>query len=354
MIETLGVAVGAVSLAVFIFMVLRKRELSRPALEFRYGLSRGYEMDDISARKKRLLKKLPTTSLLFAVGSKPKRDQILAIPFLLRNTGKLPIRNVVLRLQYPADYFVDDEKIVGSEGTVTISKTALRQERNTQVLGSRAHVDIPLGLIRPDESIVTSDWLCFPSHLRKQTQHIQRLWLNSDIPAAVWDLDRLVALCTLHVQLLSEDLPGYERKCRVILLDASTLDEIREQASLLVRAFWNGKFPTPGVYWIPKLPRFLSRHLWPNELIRFELAELVDPQLRQIRDPSGRKLLFELPWESARMPLKFGMPPWLSQPTTAVIRSTEQLERLFYLRRTSQWVQKLKKKRKLRRSRRTR
>lgn len=170
---------------------------------------------------------------------------------------------------------------------------------------------------------------------------MRRMWLNEDVPPAVWDLSSLVALCTLHVQLLSESTSAYHRHCRVILLRASTLDEIKSETDCLVRAFWGGKYPRPGIYFIPQLPRFLSRRLWPNELMRHELAEAVDPHLRRFESRLGEKLLFELPWESGRTLLKLSMPPWLSEETRTTIRSTEQLEELFYRKRVSDLKRRL-------------
>lgn len=345
MVELIGIVSGVIGVTLALVVVLRKREMARPNLQFNLGICRAQNRSDFNRAQRKLLRKLPTTSLLYAIRSSLTRDPVLHVPFLLQNRGKLPIRNLVLRLQYPAIFFSGNDEFL-LENTADICaedhEMHLDLKRNMQHIGTHVSVDVPIEILRPGEKVIAGEWLRFSMDSGDLRTEAEEMDSNSGLPSAVWRLDKLVTACTIHVQLLSEDLPADVRTCRLLLLRTDTEPEFEEHSLQLVKAFWNNKLPKPGVYWIPK---FVFRMPKGQGLGQDELFEVVCPKLALARGGVGEVVSIEIPQASQRTIMRVSVPPWLAQKPMRFVQRTEDLEEVFYAKRLSSLLQKRRAKR---------
>lgn len=294
-IQLLGTLLAILGGILGIAIIVRKRQLAVPKLSFDCGISR-------SMRKHlpRASRNKPSTTVTFGI-SEPgsKKDILFALPFFVENIGNLPLRNITLQLEYPAEYAAPPlEEVQQTFSGVIKLASAYATDRSTVRLGVYTQSRLEIGVLRPGEFILVAEPLALtPYHTLIHDDGVTRNYTEA-LRACSESEASFLALCPIRAFLYCEDIEALHRKIVVVWLKAENVKEAAGRLGGVVRGLWRGEYPKPGIH---------VKFIWENVILK-ELAHIIIPQFLEAPRSGGRILAIEKPLDSEMATIEILMP----------------------------------------------
>lgn len=303
-LAVVGTLVGVMGAAVGVLAILRSRQLSRPVLTFSVGMTRAYPQVADSKVYRGAASKGGPSILVYGAAVPAESYAAFACPYLLMNTSRLPVSNIVMRLEYPSEHVFEEGDIVAEheKGWTVIGYDKQDDvQRRATVVGPVAQVDYTLARLRPGEKIGMFDFIRFGRGRARAHLEAQDAGVGGSLATRLRGVEKLLDFCVLHVFLYSENCPPVSKRILSLWFGARSIQELAPLTREAVRAVWGGKLPEAGLYWNP---------LFWRRLIVPTVVEAVMPELAIMGESKGRACYFEDPLESERGVLTVNMPPW--------------------------------------------
>ncbi|MDD2754083.1 MAG: hypothetical protein PHS80_01015 [Methanothrix sp.] len=307
-ISAISVACSIISLAISTLIALRSKQVYRPVLAFNMGLL------PANTKMRKILKNAAISSIIYSASIPQNSEVAFICPYIIMNDSKLPISNIKLQLQYASKYAVkNDDKIIGiinkgkeMEFQLLTTSSELRNFREVRILGSRAQVCYTIPVLRPEEPHVIYDVVKFlkdDSCINPENRD-EDYGINIELAKKLRMIKKLCGFCVIDVDIYSENCSPTSKRLKLLWFDTNSAKEAIKLADDARKAFWGGKWPTPG--------RYYSKRSWPFkfESIVEERGEAIKPKLEKIEIFRNRFFYFEDPFGSTREIVSLYMPYW--------------------------------------------
>lgn len=307
--SVIGAVSGVIAAAIAILIGLRSKTVYRPDLMFNMGLL--YANLDI----RKVLKKTTISTLIYGASISQNSEVIFICPYIIINRGKLPISNITLTLQYASKHAVNsDDKIIGSidrdneiEYGILSFNPKWDEFHNIQILDSMAQVRHSIPLLRPGEEYVIPDFMKFvkgSSYNKIDNENIE-YGISKELAKKLHKINKLCGFSVIDATLFSENCPPITKRLKLLWFDSDSEEELMMLLNNARKAFWGGKWLSPGRYFTGTWP-------FKVDLMIEEYGEEIFPKLNMIKASKNRFFYIEREdlWASRRNIVTIGMPPW--------------------------------------------
>jgi hypothetical protein len=241
----LGLAAGVIGTGVAVGVAVRARQLSVPRLQ----LSLGH--DDLSKELPRAIRRIRTTALVMG-SPRQTKPHVVAVPIFIHNRGGAPVTDLSLRLQYPSAFLLRDGAAVVDDAVGRAAVFGMREapEREVVTLHNTALVTVNVGLVRPKDTMVVTEFLGLhplrPSDIDQDENDSLLNLRYAEIPG-------FQCLCPLRVFARASNT-SVSADVSVFWFRASSVESLTNFGDALAKRAWDGKRPAPGVYFDPLRP----------------------------------------------------------------------------------------------------
>lgn len=309
-----SLAVAIIGAAFGIAIIIRKQQLVQARLHLHVGWSR---LTWIARNPKlsKLAAKGSLRTLIIGTDSTLCHEALAVCPILLENATRVPITDLRLQLEYPADYLIDGAVIVDHTREIAAVLEPLQgpKERTTFRLTERAWVSFEIPILRPGEKAIIPEVL----HLKP----LNTLALPEDSPnrslihrltQRFANIQEFLTVIPIHVHVYSSNCSPISADVFLVWLHATSMEQLLECSKRWAETLWNGKHPTPGWYFVPRIPWNRWSRVAHQALGVFhqdqqaELSFLSTP----IPESFQPQAAIEAALEAEGAVIAFHMPPW--------------------------------------------
>lgn len=317
--------IGVVGVVFSIYLAYVTRQFSGPSLFFTPGLTPIDErfLQEWSPRK------TPVSTIVYGtINEKKQYNLIITIPYIIKNTGRQPIKNVSLKLTYSYENLIQEPSKVFSGHFLPHSKDSdkhfkvfslaskenFEKHREFYRFRSNAIVDYKIDLIRVGESIVILDPI-----IMKYTENITKGKKENEIKKNYLPLTcrlkkniKLNSYIVVSSSVNSEKVESNRKTFNVIWCDLNSKPNEKVWEHLLGNihdAIWGMPRLEPGIYFKVPFTKEYNR-LVDKARYLLEAVEMVFPYIISTTDNKGNTVNLELFDSSERCHGIIEMPTW--------------------------------------------
>lgn len=305
----IGAISGIIAVAIAILIGLRSKTVYRPDLMFNMVLL--YANLDI----RKALKRTTISTLIYGASVLQNSEVSFICPYIIINNGKLPISNIILQLQYASKYALkNDDKIMGvveKDKEIEIGVLSFNPRwnefREVQILDSIAQVRHSIPILRPGEEYVIPDFMKFVKGYpyNKIDNEDVEYGVSKELAKKLRKINKLFGFSVIDATVFSENCSPITKRLKLLWFDSDSEKELMTLANDARKAFWGGKWLSPGLYF---------KGCWPFkiDILVEEYGEEIIPKLDRIKISKNRFFYIESQnlWESKRNIVTIDMPPW--------------------------------------------
>ncbi|HUT56867.1 MAG TPA: hypothetical protein VNA25_03215 [Phycisphaerae bacterium] len=264
-VGVVGLAIGIIGVLLAITVAVRSRQISRPSMRFHVGLlfERGEVPPKLRGKRTRLF--------LFGTPEQGPDWAILACPYVLENTGKLPISELIVQFVYPTDSLLDSALVIDQKAEIAAKiKLAPAQGREVLRLGDTVQVAYRFPVLNPGQKTLSCEFLKVGRMQAESLKALPLMPTQGNVAAERFaQLDKFLGTVVVRIDVWSATCPPIAEEVVIFWFNAVSLSELETVFRNLSTAIWDGQRPKPGLY-------RKRRHI--GIVPRVELAELVIPR----------------------------------------------------------------------------
>jgi hypothetical protein len=242
--DLISLIVGAAGTLVTVLVAIKGRQLWTPKLELSVGHA---ETKDGLPRAVRSLR---ATTIVFGTVSN-RRPRVAAIPFFLHNPSAVPITDLSLRVEYPGQQLLKDGLLYTVDGATRLIRLTEdpRSGRTAQTILGKAYVEFDVGLLRPRDTEVLTDFLFLhaldlagqPSSQSSDERVVRATNRFRSVPG-------FQAFTPIDIVARSSNGVALATSLNLIWIVADSPATLSAHGDALASLAWSGRRPKPGVY----------------------------------------------------------------------------------------------------------
>ena len=291
----IGLTTGVVGTGWGIYTSVRSRQLSRPSPGLHVGLLEERELLPRSLRKK------SKNTLIFGVPGLRGGHAVIPCIYRLTNPTKLPLTDLTLGLQYPAEFLIDEAAVLNDDETTgTMVRGIMMLEREVVPAADMTFVRYNLAKLRPGETVILPDLMKIPKfNAGEPGSPPEPGEEGARLSNRLQDIPGYFNSCRVHATVWSSNCPPIAKDVNLICFSAGAEKDLERCFGGFATAIWDGKRPSPGFYFKP---------FWMKKPLTVELSELIT--LPKRKPPLTGEAIGRSVMKSARSLGYFDVPPW--------------------------------------------
>ena len=209
--------------------------------------------------------KADETSLLYLLDMPSKAVSIVYCMLRLSNVGDRGIKSVRIEVSYPREYLLDEGVSVPFEDAIAVvevdpkAKEHQRNDRQVQIIGSTAHVNYDVEVLRYKETLVISEPLQI-RHFDKFREASESAYRPAALARRLAQKNGFIDYLRMQVLVFTEE-SRLEDSFDIYSFAGSSEQDVDSAVDAIKEAIWNDTVPTGGVYFIPFSRRFRRSQL---------------------------------------------------------------------------------------------
>lgn len=279
-------------------------------------------ISDQDIKKSTKNKKTNIRSIIFTNDQGTNLKRYINIPLTITNKSNKPIKNIRIQIEYNKSFFIDNDEIINisksksipqidSDGKTLISVKLrnldkdeigeLKKLRQTYIFGDLAYESIEIPLLRPLEGIIIPYYFVLGEKpLENNTQLYSSDYGFKNISKKLNEINELINFFILNVHIYSEDYKPINKIIKVFEVSGSREDIFDKTLKKISMAFWLGKFPKSGIYWIPYIPgrKWFSKKKglteFPTNFIFYEPSVASKTEYIKITTPTNKDIMVHI------------------------------------------------------------
>ena len=261
--SVVGLVVGVVGTVIAVMAAVRGRQLSRPRLLVTIA------PPEPDSTHPKAIRQAPFAGLVVGTAQRASSRQFVC-PILLRNQSAIPVNDLVVRLEYPSEYFINHVVFLDSQKEAA-HVYRFKDDRQGFQMSGMASVNLDLGLLRPGDSVMTADVLQLKPLSKNFTAHeFYDEDLANRIGRRFRDITGLIGIVPINVYIRASNTPPQTFAFTILWLQGGSVSEVGEATIAVADASWEGRRPSSGYYLRPFILRALRKPvLWRKERLRF-------------------------------------------------------------------------------------
>lgn len=221
-------------------------------------------------------KKSEIRSIIFLNDNGTIFDRYINIPFTINNKSNKPIKNIRIQLEYKKSFYINNDEIVNvskSKSIPQIDKEGkniiyaklrnldddeigeIKKLRQTYIFGDSAYESLEIPILRPLEGITIPYYFVLGKKPFDNDTHLYSSDYGfKNISNKLNEINELINFFVINIHIYSEDYRPINKLIKVFEVTGSNEDIFLKTLKKISKAFWLGKFPKSGSYWIPYIP----------------------------------------------------------------------------------------------------
>jgi len=262
-----GFVMGVIGFVLTTAVILRGNQLSRS----RISVIVGPKLPASEVRWQ--IRRLPFACLVTGTADRP-RLRPFAVPFIIENTSKIAVSDLVVRLEYPSRCLADKSAFIDPKNQRAYVPKGTADRERTEMQGV-AYISINLGLLRPGETVATGELLALRDE--SENKEPESSYFHEQLGRAherYSSIEGFVCAIPISVSIRAANLPPSGFQFTILWLQGASTDAVVDRLKKVAYASWDGRWPKAGTYLKPMPPR---RRWWRNS--RFTILHQDTPSL---------------------------------------------------------------------------
>lgn len=280
-----------------IVVILRARQLSRSSLKLHIGFL--FDKNDLPKKYRNQRKR----TLFFGSVEKNPEHVILALPYIIENTSKLPINDLRVEFVYPTECLLDNAIFVDRKTQeALVLKVTDVKTREVLRIGDVAYINYNIPIVRPYEKLISVEFLKIGKKIVKELA--EGLLVPADMDTLnnrFSPMSKFLGAQVIRIGVWSSNCPPAVEEVYIFWFNASSMEDLTNSFREFGNGIWDNLRPKPGLY-------FKTR--WQQRMKTIETSELIIPAFGVSANSIEKSLSPEIVTKSERAIGWLEVPPW--------------------------------------------
>jgi len=297
-LDLVSLLTGVLGALITVWVAFVGKQLMRPRFSVEIGLSYDKHFD----APKRWLRR-PIDAIAVGVTALDAQQIVLPLNVRLRNKGSLPVSDVDVVLEFPIEALVEKMGVVGPvAGKVAMLKGGWPEGRKISRLQGMAQCRIPIGILRPGETMITGEFIQLRAGLLAAITGAGATERAEVLRQRYSSCEQLRSALEVRVSVWSSSMKPVSLSIMLIWLAVKKVEELTDTLARMASLSAAAGPIKPGVYLMPPLK--WGRRLHRDELVEIAMIDIEKGEdLRKVLSHDGMV-------ENAQGAVVIRVPPW--------------------------------------------